>query len=345
MAITSRAPLADEQANSAITKTGDDRNAIETTELSGCRTNTLRNRSSPSMNHRNECRVRARNAISSHASTFRHVAALAFVLWNAASRSHSVDAKERIMSSHSTSRIAARLSLGAALTATLIAQAACTDDADRGVMFSAGPTRISFAAVQDGNGPWLGVEAASDGTVSFTPTAATYGIAVVCEAGASQAVTVVQTTVAETRSQADADADKGNDRGFGAGGFPRVTAGDHGEGRGRRSRGEGDDRRYGASVERADGCRCEARGGHRRSCDVVERGVRWRTSGRDRRELCGQAEVGEDAAGHVRISNERQDTKSIAALRAQGDLGSENALEQRGPIEPASQHGHRWRGV
>lgn len=105
------------------------------------------------------------------------------------------------MSSHTTSRIVARLSIGAALIATLVTHTGCSDDGDRGVTFSVGPTPTSFAAVQDGNGPWLVVKAASDGTYSFIPTAATYGIAVVCQAGASAMVTIVQTTVAETRSQ------------------------------------------------------------------------------------------------------------------------------------------------
>lgn len=68
------------------------------------------------------------------------------------------------------------------------------------VTFTGGPTPLSFAAAQDGDGPWFAVTPSANGTYSFEPSGPAYGIAAVCGDEAFASIMVVQATVAETTS-------------------------------------------------------------------------------------------------------------------------------------------------
>jgi hypothetical protein len=90
-----------------------------------------------------------------------------------------------------------KCALAVSLLATTIG---CSSDDNSRVTFSAGPTPLAFAAVQNGDGPWIAIEPANDGTYSFRADAATYGIMTACLDERITWIAIMHGTTAEMTS-------------------------------------------------------------------------------------------------------------------------------------------------
>ena len=97
-----------------------------------------------------------------------------------------------------------RSSLIGAASISFLVMMGCGDDGDGNsggsVTFTGGPVNLTFAAAQDGDGPWTVLERSVNRDYSFPVTAPTYGIVAVCGDDAFAVITVMQATVAETTS-------------------------------------------------------------------------------------------------------------------------------------------------
>lgn len=91
--------------------------------------------------------------------------------------------------------------LGYAFVA-LVALTGCADDVETGgvVTFTAGPTNLSFAASQDGDGPWTILTPSDSGEYAFPVSGSRYGIVAICGDTSNATITLLQATVSETRS-------------------------------------------------------------------------------------------------------------------------------------------------